>query len=106
MSIEATTERSPFAEASDHAVTETLAPGPFYCRVDRSAVGQSGAVLLMLTDTAGRFNGRWFRAAITVPREMLAIALTAISTGRQIVADLDSPDTEYSNMSGLQIVVF
>jgi hypothetical protein len=105
MSTNAVTERSPFAAAAEGELTAGLTAGPFYCRVERSAVGQGGDVLLMLSERAGNFHGRWFRAAPTVRREMLAIGLTAISTGRQVVADLGSPDTEYSDMTGLQIVV-
>ena len=68
------------------------------CTVDRAGASVGGgntpdnAVFLILTDTNGSFQKGFFYAADTVKNQMLAVALAAISNGRQVFAVVDPPD--------------
>jgi hypothetical protein len=70
------------------------------CRVDSTGVNASGEVAIRLQDTNGNFgdtsgpNPRWFEPSPSSRREMLAMALTAISTGLLVAANLESEARE------------
>jgi hypothetical protein len=49
-------------------------------------------VYLVLTDLGGKFENGLFFASDAMKREMLAVALTAISTGKHVYAVADPPD--------------
>lgn len=50
------------------------------------------AIWVGLTDLAGSFQTQWFYATGDMQNQILAVALSAISTGRQVIAVLDPPD--------------
>jgi len=51
------------------------------------------------------FTERWFAAPDLARREMLATALTAVSTGLLVNAEFESADPpEYSNIMQLQLL--
>jgi hypothetical protein len=52
---------------------------------------QSPTVYFQLTDLGGTFDHTWFFAANSAKREMLAVALAAVSTQSQVRADVDIP---------------
>jgi hypothetical protein len=51
----------------------------------------------------GAQDGRWFKAADVVKKEMLATALAAMSTGRHVSA-LVTSTVEYSTINRLYII--
>jgi hypothetical protein len=64
---------------------------PWYqCRVMQTGPTSATDVLLQLTETEGAFTGRWHKAAPDMQREMLATALTAVSTGLPVAVNLES----------------
>ncbi len=75
-------------------------PGLFTCTVDSAGPFASAAtpnlpadpVFLTLTDLGGAFQQRVYYAADSIKREILAVALTAISTQRQVGAFVAPPD--------------
>jgi hypothetical protein len=50
-------------------------------------------IYINLTDVSGSFTGQWFFAAENARTEMLAVALSAISLGKQVTTALDQPNT-------------
>ncbi|MGA7316237.1 MAG: hypothetical protein WBX22_19960 [Silvibacterium sp.] len=67
-----------------------MAAAYFTCTVIGAQADSSGpTVSIGLTDTAGAFANTFFPVAAGMPREMLAIALAAISTGSQVLVVLD-----------------
>ena len=53
--------------------------------------GQPPIIVIGLTDTAGSFSRQQFSVPGNCQNEMLAVALAAISTGKQVVAQVDTP---------------
>jgi hypothetical protein len=72
----------------------------FICAVDRAGISiiqpdpdtPANPVLLTLTDTGGTFSKTDFVASNPIQKEMLAVALTAISTQNQVFVVADSPE--------------
>ncbi len=68
-----------------------------FCSIVAVNAGSDGlnppnlGVTLNLTDKGGTFNDVTFMAADIAKREILAVALTAISTGRRTAAVVDAP---------------
>jgi hypothetical protein len=79
----------------------------YTCDVIRTGAGVNGDILsigALLTDKAGAFTGRWFVAPPAGQKEMLAVALTAMTTGLPVVAALAEPPAEYSLISTLHVI--
>lgn len=67
-----------------------MAAAWFTCNVIGVQADSSGPrISIGLNDTGGAFVNTFFPVAAPMPREMLAIALAAISTGSQVMAVLD-----------------
>jgi hypothetical protein len=80
------------------------APGGWFsCRVERAGAADDGRIYLSLTDLGvpPKF-GYWFYAIDAMKREMLATALTAISTGLAVEVALESTD-EYSQVNRMYL---
>jgi hypothetical protein len=61
----------------------------------------------MLTDEAGAFAEYWFYAADNSKKEMLSVALTAITTGKKVYVQADEPkpsNSPYTLISNLYLV--
>ena len=73
-------------------------PNAYTCTVDRAGVSVEAAdtpdnpVYLVLTDVAGTFQKGLFYASDPVKSQMLAVALTAVTTGHQVFVIADPPD--------------
>ncbi len=68
------------------------------CEVLSTGVAEDGATLIQLRSVGGEFPARWFRGTIEeAKKQMLATALTAITTGLHVIVFLESP-TEYSQV--------
>ena len=70
------------------------AGGLFMCDVIRAGPDNNGHVNIMLTDSAASpaFAVRWFQALDAMKQDMLAVALSSISTGYKVDANLVSTD--------------
>jgi hypothetical protein len=73
-------------------------PTQFNCTVNQAGPAANNAgetpspvIYLNLTDVNGSFSNTWFFAANICKKEMLAVALAAISTQSQVNAWLDPP---------------
>jgi hypothetical protein len=68
------------------------------CRVNLAGPAADGTetpnpvVYINLTDQGGTFSGQWFFASQDGKTEMLAVALSAISLGKNVAAALDPPN--------------
>lgn len=49
-------------------------------------------IVIQLTDASNSFNNAWFFAAASAKNQMLAVALSAISTQSQVSAWVDPPN--------------
>ena len=64
----------------------------YNCDVVRAGPGGDDTIAIMLRDKAGAFPSRWFVALPAQRKEMLATALTAITTGFSVRASLNAID--------------
>ena len=77
-----------FASNTAHATA-----GWFNVKVEKAGMESGGRVFIRLTDTAAfpAFTGKWSMASDTIKKEILAIALTAITGDFLVEVHLD-PD--------------
>lgn len=78
----------------------------FYpCEVRRAGPSDEGEIYIWLKSRPGSQNSfdSWFKAAPSKRREMLATALTAITTGNRVDAYLDSTN-QYEIIQRLYII--
>ena len=74
------------------------------CDVIRAGPGGDGSIYIMLRDKAAAFDSTWFVALPAQQKEMLATALTAVTTGLSVRASLDAI-TENTQINRLYIQV-
>lgn len=78
------------------------APGGWFnCLVMWTGPAEDGTVFIFLHERNGAFD-RWYRAVEVSKREMLATALTAITTGTPVAALLTTSD-EYGTINRLYV---
>lgn len=77
---------NPLASQADVA-----AGGWFECVVDYAGPAEDGAVYMHLREQGGAFD-RWYKATEVFKREMLATALTALTSGLAVSAALSTTD--------------
>jgi hypothetical protein len=84
---------------------EAGGPGWYTCVVNRAGPAEDGTIFIMLTHQHGNrvFANQWFSASPAVKREMLATALTALTTGWTVTVNL-SDSTAYSVCNRLYVV--
>jgi len=70
--------------------------------VVRAGAAENGTIFIMLRPLGGEFPSRWFVAATPVKREMLATALTAITTQLRVNANIEARD-QYSTLNRLYV---
>ena len=69
----------------------------YNCTVNRVGPAADGTetpapvIYIMLTDQGATFTDQWFFAGANAKEEMLAVALSAISLGKQVNVALDPP---------------
>jgi hypothetical protein len=91
--------------------TPTIPRAEYICTVDAASVETdehnppNSLVGVALTDLGGTFARTVFMAPDEIKRELLAIALAAISTQSQVLAVLDDPSTVTRQCLLLQIDV-
>jgi hypothetical protein len=71
------------------------------CKVTRAGPAENGTVYIALRAEDNSFH-EWFVAVPAMEREMLATALTAISTGKLVSSSL-SATTAYSTINRLYV---
>ena len=74
------------------------------CEVLRTGPAENGKIYIALSDVNGSFGFRWFEAIDIWAKEMLATALTALTTGFHVTALLDEGAPEYSVISRLYVL--
>jgi hypothetical protein len=77
-------------------------------KVDWAGAAKSGQFGILLSHLAGQgeepiFSERWFAAANEAKREILAVALSAIASGKNCVASLDEVEP-WSELVALYIL--
>jgi hypothetical protein len=71
----------------------------FNCEVTRTGPTSDGdKTLVQLSNRSGAFSDRWFTAAQSVRKELLATALTAISLGSRVEALVDDGAPEFGTL--------
>jgi hypothetical protein len=89
--------------AQEQGAGEQAAPGGWFdCAVNYAGPAETGVVYIHLRERNGQFD-RWYQAFDIVKREMLATALTAMSTGLRVTAFVDTTD-EYGTLNRLYVV--
>ena len=74
----------------------------FTCTVERAGPAENGVIYIGLRATDGSFN-RWFNAVPAMKKEMLATALTAISTDKNVSVFL-TDTAQYSTINRLYLL--
>lgn len=67
----------------------------YQCEVGMTGPAEDGTVYINLKDKGNAFGPRWFKASPDIRKDLLATALTAVSTGYVVETLLDSP-ADYS----------
>lgn len=75
------------------------AGGWFSCNVTMAGPGENGNIYVHLRQANGQFD-RWYLAAASVKKEILATALTAISASLKVSAYVTTTD-EYGTLNRL-----
>lgn len=75
----------------------------FNCQVTQTGPAEDGSVYVGLWDDKGSFKDRWFKATDKIEKEILATALTAMSTGFKVAALVEAP-AQYSELKRLYLV--
>jgi hypothetical protein len=76
----------------------------YNCDVIRTGPGGDGNIYIMLRDKAGAFDSTWFVALPAQQKEMLATALTAVTTRLSVRVSLDAT-AEYTQINRLYVQV-
>jgi hypothetical protein len=70
-----------------------------YCKVwDAGTSSADGEVYIVLEASAGEFPARWFKADPQHRKEFLAAALTAMSAGLRVLAEIEDWNQENSRI--------
>jgi hypothetical protein len=77
-----------------------MAGGWFTCRVTMAGPAEDGNIYIGLSDTAGAFPSQWYVAVASMKNEMLATALSAIASGKNVSAAL-TDTAQYSTINRL-----
>jgi len=72
------------------------------CEVMKAGPSEDGTIYIALRDVGGAFSSRWFVAMNPVKKEILATALTAMSTGLTVDTSL-SDTAEYSTLNRIYV---
>ena len=71
------------------------------CKITRAGPAENGIIYIALRADDGSFH-RWFQAVSAMEREMLAVALSAINSGKGVTTYLTGT-TAYSTINRLYI---
>ena len=71
------------------------------CKVTRAGPAENGTIYIALQAIDGSFH-HWFQAVSSMQREMLAVALSAINSDREVSTHL-TDTTAYSTINRLYI---
>jgi hypothetical protein len=75
-----------------------MAAGWFTCRVTLAGPAEDGNIYIALSDTGGAFPSQWFVSVASMKNEMLATALAAIASGKNVTTAL-SDTVPYSTIN-------
>lgn len=74
----------------------------FKCEVTNAGPAEDGVTYIALRDVDGTFPARWFNAVDSRGKEMLAVALTALTTKGKVDAFI-TDTAEYSTLNRLYL---
>jgi hypothetical protein len=74
------------------------------CLIRRAGINGNGRMLLDLKAANGTFDWNWYLGRADMTREMLAIALAAITTEKQVNCVIDDPSTSFSEVLAMLII--
>jgi hypothetical protein len=74
------------------------------CSISRAGIRADGRAQIELKANDGAFNSTWFISSPDLAREMLAIALTAITTGMHLDCELTDPIGQFSPVENVFLV--
>ncbi len=73
------------------------------CTVSNAGIGSDGRALLFLKSPEFP-SGRNFKGASNQTREILAVALAAITTGKQVYCDIPNEAAEWSDIIQINLM--
>ncbi len=74
------------------------------CEIRRAGVSPEGLAQLDLKAVDGTFDWNWFLSADNLSREMLAVALAAITANKRVHAQISDPVTTWSRVNRFLLV--
>ena len=74
------------------------------CLVRRAGISGNGRTILDLRAVDGSFDWNWFLARADMTREMLSIALAAITTEKQINCSIVDASASFSEITAMQLI--
>jgi hypothetical protein len=93
---------APGQQFQGEAAVDEAAPGGWFdCNVNYCGPAENGVIYIHLRERGNAFD-RWYQAYDTMKRDMLATALTAISTGLPVTVYITTTD-EYGILNRLYI---
>ena len=85
-------------------VTAQAEVGNFVCTVIEAGINFSGKTFIRLTANDGTFTNKFFEAPHPVTREMLAIALSALSAGLDVKVRTDPGDPSRPTLWRIDVI--
>jgi hypothetical protein len=84
-------------------IDSNAAGGWYTCTVVMAGPG-GGNIYIQLTDKSGSFTSKWFTAPAAKSKEMLAVALTAMSNGLSVRVYTDTSLSGYPQISSFYLM--
>lgn len=74
------------------------------CRLGRTGISPEGRAQLELVAADGSWPSNWFLSNAAHANQVLAVALTAVSTGKQVQCQINDPAAAWSEIIRIVIV--
>jgi hypothetical protein len=68
------------------------------CQIRRVVINQDGRIILDLKAEDGTFNWKWFVAKPEQTREILSIALVAITSTKRVYCKIEDPTPDWAEV--------
>ena len=75
----------------------------YTCTVEMAGPGWS-VTYIKLTDTGGAFTHKWFRALSYRQKELLAVALTAMTNNMHVLVNVDISESPYPTLGTMYLI--
>jgi len=74
------------------------------CEIRRAGITPEGLAQLDLRAADGSWDWNWFLSTPAMTREVLAVALSAITSGKNVACQIDNPAASWSTVIRLLLV--